>query len=206
MLRSATVLLISHFISQYILPKNTEKLKNTQFLLVHALNNIYTSFLTYNSVIKLITQKYTEDDTYYNESIISISFLHIYHIIFYKYNLEDLLHHAIIPSLIYFHTKLKSNIATDVNNFFMCGFPGAIIYCCVILKRIPYIKFTKKDEIYLSYLINTYLRCPGILINVCYVLYLQTNIPTMIFYTILGSYNAIFYTYQSINRYNKLIE
>ena len=49
MLRSATVLLISHFISQYILPKNTEKLKNTQFLLVHALNNIYTSFLTYNS-------------------------------------------------------------------------------------------------------------------------------------------------------------
>jgi hypothetical protein len=206
---SILLLTTFHFGAQYLLPKKTEKKQNTQFLVVHTMSNIYTVLLTYHSILHIITHNWNSLSkngyTPFNKSKEIGTLLHIYHILCYPHTMHDVAHHLIIPILIYCDAKMKCTTVINVNNFFMCGFPGAIIYFSVILKRIPGIKFTKKNEIYVSYIVNMYLRCPGILLNVLFVLYSGKSFAHFL-YAFLASYNAIYYTWQSKQRYHLLLQ
>lgn len=141
------------------------KFINKPYYLLHSLANWGIVYYTYPTV----------RDTYLNLTKSSmlitnpISYqicaaLHIYHILRYKMNREDIKHH--IPTLTVLSIPLfnvsQSPLVAHIA-FYLCGLPGIIDYILLFLSRnnIIYNMTEKKWNLYL----NLYLRCPGAILN-----------------------------------------
>ena len=115
--------------------------------------------------------------------------LHLYHILRYKMNKEDIKHH--IPTLAILSIplfNLSNSPLIEHTLFYLCGLSGAIDYLLLSLSRNGIINnITEKRW---NVLLNLYIRCPGSIVNASLSLYLlnlyKYNIPMSHQFAYLG--------------------
>ena len=146
------------------------------------------------------------NDTFINFPMCIILWIHFYHVVFFKLTNEDMFHHVLfvsllpLPGYVYDWGILKNCLA-----FFICGFPGALIYTLLVFQKCGYFINIKEEKF--SAFVNIFIRTPGILISaiILYKCYINgvCLAPTwaVVLQFIIGPFNAVYYTKQSIERY-----
>lgn len=153
-----------------IYAKNRER----KYYILHAFVNTYITCITFSDMLYVLYNPLDAiNETYNNQSMCIIISLHVFHIItsFWDMDIVDWLHHLINAlfvgsiTLMYYKGKIINYI-----NFFMCGFPGLLDYCCLILNKYGIIN--KLVEKKVNFFQNMWLRLPGIIIG-CFIGYLN---------------------------------
>ena len=133
--------------------------------------------------------------------------LHAYHMLCYELSPHDRAHHLLflptlaIPGALYDWCNLG-----NVQLFFVCGLPGAILYATVVARRVfPTVRVAVSEPI-LSAGVNLGMRCPGVLVSTAWLYWAFTSglikappICVLLQCTV-GSANSIFYAYQATMR------
>lgn len=140
---------------------------NSLYFLNHFLHNIVICFLTYHNVIQSFDPKLQGRGKLHPFVLPMIYALHMYHIVCYKsfFRLDDWYHHilsmgvAVPLSLILFPSRNLLGFS-----FFMTtGIGGGINYLNLFLYKNGLMK--KQTQQRINVLLNTWFRCPGIIIN-----------------------------------------
>tara|TARA_B100000242_G_scaffold294186_1_gene275335 strand:+ start:1537 stop:2352 length:816 start_codon:yes stop_codon:yes gene_type:complete len=166
-------------LSFILIDKILTKMVNKPYYLLHSIANWGIVYYTY----PIVRDTYLNLSNTFNLSNNPISYqicsaLHIYHIIRYKMNKEDIKHH--IPTLLVLSIPLfnisQSPLVSHIA-FFLCGLPGAIDYILLFLSRnnIIHRLTEKKWNVYL----NLYVRCPGSILNSAIAFQLVQQKPNM---------------------------
>lgn len=190
-------ILFMHGIANCLL--NDQKLK---WFFVHAVSNISIAIMTFSHLTSHFTGITRDED---KRSIVLVIYTHIYHMLFYKLSSDDILHHFVflptiaLPGLLYDWKNIG-----NVQLFFICGIPGAIIYITLILNKTTR---WNVNEPLITALVNSVLRMPGILFA-NYILFTQhhtLSAPAWAIWAqlLLAPTNAVYYTYTAIRRYHK---
>ena len=133
------------------------------WFLQHALVNLMIARMTLSSFVdSLLLMPYcTEEEGAFGRVPISLSIcLHAWHAIRFKMTTDDRIHHLLflpligVPGLLYGWGKCG-----DVQLFFMCGVPGAILYLLLSARRCGWL--TGVDEPLVSCAVNLLVRMPG---------------------------------------------
>jgi hypothetical protein len=152
---------------------------NKPYYLLHSLANWGIVYYTYPIVRDVYLNLPSASSLITNPISYQIcSALHIYHILQYKMNSEDIKHH--IPTLTVLSIPLFNISQSPLvahTEFYLCGLPGAIDYILLFLSRnnIIYRMTEKKWNLYL----NLYIRCPGAILNSALALQLVQQQPDM---------------------------
>lgn len=171
-----TILFTLSFIG---IDKVLNKLVNKPYYLLHSLANCGIIYYTYPTVKDIYLNLHTTSSLITNPISYQICLaLHIYHIIGYKMNNEDIKHH--IPTLSVLSLPLFNVSQSPLvahTEFYLCGLPGAIDYMLLFLSRNNIINYMveKKWNMYL----NLYVRCPGAILNSALAIQLLQNQPNM---------------------------
>jgi hypothetical protein len=186
-----------------VLRKITKNPKSTWFFLHSYGNAIITTYCIYHifPIIKNPIQIIETNEEIYDTTLF-ILILHIYHLIFFNSNKEDLFHHI---SFVFFGTffKLLINTGTIIcfYHFFICGLPGCIDYFILGLNKLNMI--SREKRLTLANEINIWVRSPGLIAShTLLVLYFFNNYNgSMPYIFSLGSYffttfNGIYYMRQ----------
>lgn len=133
------------------------------WFLQHALVNLVIARMTLPSFADcLLLMPYcTEEEGAFGRVPISLSIcLHVWHAIRFRMTADDRVHHLLflpmigVPGLLYGWGKCG-----DVQLFFMCGVPGAILYLLLTARRCGWL--TGVDEPLVSCAVNLLVRMPG---------------------------------------------
>lgn len=152
---------------------------NKPYYLLHSIANWGIVYYTYPTVRDVYLNLSNASSLITNPISYQIcSALHIYHIIQYKMNSEDIKHH--IPTLTVLSIPLFNISQSPLvahTEFYLCGLPGAIDYILLFLSRnnIIYRMTEKKWNLYL----NLYIRCPGAILNSALAFQLVQQQPDM---------------------------
>lgn len=152
---------------------------NKPYYLIHSLANWGIVYYTYPTVRDVYLNLPFASSLITNPISYQIcSALHIYHIVQYKLNSEDIKHH--IPTLTVLSIPLFNISQSPLvahTEFYLCGLPGAIDYILLFLSRNNIINrmTEKKWNLYL----NLYIRCPGAILNSALALQLVQQQPNM---------------------------
>ena len=155
---------------------------NKPYYLLHSLANWGIVYYTYPTVRDVYLNLPTSSSLITNPISYQIcSAIHIYHIIRYKMNLEDIKHH--IPTLTVLSIPLFNISQSPLvahTEFYLCGLPGAIDYILLFLSRNNIIyKMTEKKW---NLFINLYIRCPGAILNSALAFQLVQQQPYMSYF------------------------
>jgi len=131
--------------------------------LIHCLGNFYIVLLCYEPILNIINDPLYElfNPTQYYTSMLSIIFLHVYHMIFFKCNYDDIFHHLVFVGIGSFTIFFFENgYYSALSHFFICGLPGGIDYFFLFLYKSGNI--TKETRLKVSVFLNTWIRSPGL--------------------------------------------
>ena len=191
--------------------------KNRWFLL-HCLANLfvtYTSFMGFLICLKdpvnsMNNQKFPNSGYILHPSslwpISMINSLHIYHMLFYKLDNNDLFHHLLfIPTVGFLGQFYSWGPIRSFLSMFISGLPGGKDYFSLYLYKKNYIsKLTQKK---CSFLLNIFIRAPFICFNfflhyLGYIYNITTIHPSINFFVAsLGIFNAMYYLKSSTESY-----
>lgn len=204
------LLCVFHGLSLGVCAKETSKTAETRWFVVHFFTNVAIAALTIPNAIVLFTDVhrilYDETGPLVSKTPICLAlWLHIYHVLLYKMTADDLFHHMVfiptigIPGYVY-----DWGAVGNLQLFFICGVPGALIYAIIIIQRTTNWRF---DEPRISATVNIFLRAPGIFVSVfmltvAVAVNRAINAPwwAVIAQVTLSPLNAVFYAYQSWER------
>ena len=212
---SCACILCSHFVSIFFVPVNPDKKNQVVWFGTHAIVNFTISWYTFMSVYYTFSNPQKSGDFEYQKQLGISKFpmclsiwIHIYHAVFYNLSQEDMFHHTVFVTLLPVPGYIYDwGIISNCNLFFICGLPGGLIYTLLTLQKCGYL--LKWNEPYLSMVINTTIRCPGILASSIILFFhmynnrLNVPIQFIIIQLLLCPINAIYYSRQSIKRYHK---
>lgn len=162
-------ILLDKFIENYIyININNKKVKiNGIYYLIHFINNMIITYLTYYDVILSYTDiiNFDKHNTSLLPTVMTFS-LHAYHTAIYykKFRFDDWLHH-ILMCIVALPIAVLANGGILLNHslFYLTGLPGGIDYFLLFLQRNNFInKITEKK---INNYINLWLRCPGCIIH-----------------------------------------
>jgi len=200
-----------YYILKYIY--NFNHSKSTKWFFVHSLTNFFIAYYSINDIILCLgdlNNCYSISWTNDSYIVYKLSLLlHIYHMLLYKLNKTDLVHHFIMCGicgpLIYY----KNTIISSLCLFFMSGLPGMIDYFTLFLVKIGKVSSIKQKNNYI--LISIWLRSPGCLFSVFLSIqglinYYNTNLIDFLLFLIMSSlifWNGQYYLMITINDYIK---
>ena len=208
--------MIKYFISLSIIAGIDKffTIKSARWIFLHAIINLIVSISSLNSVVNCFRDPINLNLTDYSDNydILSImngwssafvSVLHIYHSIFFKITVDDIMHHLIfVPfSLVNLPNNIKNICA-----FFVCGFPGMLTYIALTLKKLHKISCLTEKKIALFQ--NLFIRAPGLLfysfsLFYSYMYAKKSNVtfPMICLICFLSIFNGLFYLQQIIGSY-----
>ena len=138
--------------------------------------------------------------------------MHLYHLIFYKCKIDEIIHHIIFVVLGGLF-QIYNNIGyiSAFYHFFICGLPGGIDY--YLLSQVKEGNLDKKTRIKLAVDLNIWLRAPGIIITwalvwICHVNQNEYNLNNnlILLFTLIPSIvNAQYYSKQVAIAYGKYL-
>ena len=137
---SILILALLHTVMIYYAPNITPA---TRWIFIHAVINVIVTTLTVKHVMALFQNIHVlyNDSSYASQfPILLVTWSHLYHVIFYRLTVDDLLHHVIfIPCIAIPGCFYKWGGYGNLQLFFICGLPGFIIYTTILLKKITYV-------------------------------------------------------------------
>ena len=144
--------------------KNNIVDENTRWFFIHSIGNLYISLLTFSDVISCLNDplncykiSWTENSyNIFNFSII----MHVYHVLFFKLNSADKMHHSLMCGICGPLSYLQKNIISTCALFFLTGFPGFIDYFLLYLVKINKLDKNIEKKIYIH--LSTWIRSPGL--------------------------------------------
>lgn len=204
---------LAYFINKKI---KIEENQNIRWFFIHSISNIGICYYSINDLVICLTKpteinNYTWNDNSYITFYISI-ILHIYHVLFFKLNTNDKLHHFLMVAISGNIELYQKSIICPAVLFFLSGLPGFIDYFLLFLVKLKKISKNKEKSIYLF--LSTYIRAPGAcilsyinLINL-YNNYKELNINCLLVLlsTMLVFWNGQYYLMQTSVDYGKFIE
>lgn len=200
---SAAVVAALHHIARVVI-RTKYKRDDTRWCFVHAVANLIVVYTTHDVVADVRAHLALPERKF---PIALAVALHVYHLLCYELSPADRTHHLLflptigIPGALYDWCNIG-----NVQLFFICGLPGAILYATVVARRVfPAVRSAVSEPI-LSAGLNLGMRCPGVLASTAW-LYWAFNsglIEAPPFWVLLqcavGSTNSIFYAYQAATR------
>ena len=186
--------------------------KKAQYFMLHVLFNSWVTYTCFANAIKVLT----DPNSCYNEfditdsAIIStkgIVIFHLYHSLMEVKNLsvEDWMHHII--SCFFVGTigiNCKGGRIVDLVNIFMCGIPGGLDYCLLVL--VKYNLIEKKTEKRLNRWFNLLIRMPGMMISFyIYLIHFHIWIKFDYFQIIGGIIGMVLHTMNAIYYCDKVV-
>lgn len=186
------------------------KRDETRWFFVHAALNAHIAFLTYPAVIALVTDPGKLYVTAASELTSHVPicvgvWMHVYHVTAYKLRFEDTWHHLLfVPTIGAPGYMYEWGGFGNLQLFFICGFPGAVIYSVLVLQRVHNVRLR---EPVVSAWMNVTLRAPGILVSNVLLLHAYANgsidSPPLLFVglqLVLAPTNGIYYAKQAWSR------
>ena len=170
--------------------------------------------LMFNNITNISNLKWT-----YNSEITFIyaCLLHFYHILFFKLNNADKLHHFFMLFICAPLTYMTDNVFTSFALFFLTGLPGFIDYALLYFVKLGIIDSLTEKYAYL--LITTWIRNPGctMCVILAFILLKQTYDKLKLIYITLSTFitfvNGNYYLmvtyfdyFDKLNKLNKLKE
>jgi len=131
--------------------------------LIHSITNFIIVILTINPILEIFKDpiKQIKNPNPYYDSMTIIILLHLYHLLFFKCNRDDIFHHLFFVGLGTFTIYVFNNgYFSALSHFFICGLPGGIDYFCQFLYKIGYIY--KITRLRISMFLNVWIRSPGL--------------------------------------------
>lgn len=145
---------------------------NGLYYLFHFIHNVVISFLTFHNVVDSFDMK-LQGEGRLNDYVLPLIYsLHCYHIVSYSnyFRTDDWLHHILsmgiaVPLTLWL---FPSKNLLGFSFFFTTGVPGGINYLNLFLYKNDFI--TKKIQQRMNVFINSWIRCPGIVMNCAFIL------------------------------------
>lgn len=200
---------------KYIIYNEPSKIR---WFLLHFIANLFVTIVSFNGFILCVkdpvncmnSKKFPNSDFLFSPAslwpISMINSIHIYHMLFYKLDSNDIFHHLLfIPTVgflgqFYSWGPIRSFLA-----MFISGFPGGKDYFSLYLYKKKYI--SKLSQKKYSFLLNIFIRAPFICFNffLHYLGYIYgiTHIHPLINFFVagLGIFNAMYYLKSSTESY-----
>jgi hypothetical protein len=206
-----------YMVDKFIINNNQDK---HRWFLLHFFGNSFVTFTSFSGFIHClkdpinsmnITMFPNSNDFLSPASLWPISMInsiHIYHILFYKLDSNDLFHHLLfIPTVGFLGQFYSWGPMGSFLAMFISGLPGGKDYLSLYLYKKNCInKLTQKKY---SFLLNIFIRAPFICFNffLHYLGYIYgvTDIPPLINFFVagLGIFNAMYYLHSSTESYIK---
>jgi hypothetical protein len=131
--------------------------------LIHSISNFIIVVLTINPILEIFKdpiEQIKNPNPYYDTMIIII-LIHLYHLLFFKCNNDDIFHHLFFVGLGTITIYIFNNgYYSALSHFFICGLPGGIDYFFQFLYKINYIH--KITRLKISMFLNVWIRSPGL--------------------------------------------
>lgn len=133
--------------------------------------------------------------------------LHVWHCAFFRITSADAMHHAVfLPTIGVPGTLWDWGSCGNAQLFFVCGFPGAVLYTLVVLRYCSYT--IRRGEPAVTALVTTCVRMPGVLMSQ-YNLWLAYRHDTLRgpalwavgMQLMLGPTNAVYYAFETTLRW-----
>lgn len=161
---------LSFFGTDYMLQKYTTL--NGIYYLFHFLHNLIISYLTFENVLYSF-HPINLPNGKLNPLVLPLIYsLHLYHIFSYhKYlRFDDWTHHLFsmgiaVPITLF---SFPSRHLLGFSFFFTTGLPGGINYLLLFLYKNNLLEKSKQQ--YLNTILNSWIRCPGIIMNCTFIL------------------------------------
>ena len=189
-----------------------------RWFLLHFFGNLFVTVTSFSGFIQCLNDPINSmNNTMFPNSndflspsslwpISMINSIHIYHIIFYKLNSNDIFHHLLfIPTVGFLGLFYSWGPIRSFLSMFISGLPGGKDYLSLYLYKKKYInKLTQKKY---SFLLNIFIRAPFICFNffLHYLgfIYGITDIHPIVnlFVAGLGIFNAMYYLHSSMESY-----
>jgi len=136
------------------------------------------------------------------DATLLVLLLHIYHILCYKVNKSDKIHHFVMCTVLLIPLYNSNNdmflTFTNYSLFFLCGLPGFIDY--TLMYKVESGEILLLEEKRINTYLNVWLRALGILYGafVAYIYYIIGLIPIYYMLPVIISFiwNAQFYSYE----------
>lgn len=159
------------FVSVDSFLSKTTNLKGLYYLF-HFLHNVVISFLTFHNVMESFDTK-LQGQGHLNPCVLPLIYaLHSYHIVSYSnyFRLDDWMHHILsmgiaVPLTLWL---FPSKNLLGFSFFFTTGLPGGINYFNLFLYKNNWL--TKQKQQRVNVFINSWIRCPGIVMNCAFIL------------------------------------
>lgn len=135
----------------------------TVWYLIHSFANFYIVSLCINPISYILKNPlyHLFNPTEYYGSMIAIIILHLYHLLFFNCNKDDIFHHLVFVGIGTITIFVFNNgYYSALSHFFICGFPGGIDYFMLFLYKINYI--TKETRLRYAVFLNVWIRSPGL--------------------------------------------
>ena len=181
----------------------------SRWYIVHAFGNIVICYYAIQPIYYVLSDpiKHLSYPTKYSYTVYITSSIHIFHIINYKCNYDDIFHHiffVLIGTLV--NWVYNYGYITPFFHFFSCGLPGAIDYIALACYKEKYI--SKRKRLKIANFLNVWIRSPGIAFiwALSYIWYLKNNdIYGYILLTLLSVTNGQYYNNMVAITYGKYI-
>lgn len=150
--------------SIHIVCKTMYKLNElSTWYLIHSIANFYIVALTINPILEILKDpiKQIKEPVIFYDTMIIIFLLHLYHILFFKCNGDDIFHHLFFVGFGTITIYVFNNgYYSALSHFFICGLPGGIDYFIQFLYKNNCIY--KKTRLKISMFLNVWIRSPGL--------------------------------------------
>lgn len=162
---------------------------------LHSFGNLLICLYTITPMLKLLSDPIynIQNPIRFEESTLISAVLHTYHLLFFKCNMDDLVHHL---TFVLFgtitHYLVNWGYIAALYHFFICGLPGGIDY--LVLGLVKAGKVGKRTRIRLAVELNNWVRAPGIILawSFGYVWYMCSSLD------LLHTFSFIVITFGSV--------
>jgi hypothetical protein len=150
-----------------------------------------------------------------------IGSLHLYHMLAYRLDMDDLAHHLLFipfnqfsvfaPQLLGWR-RWRWGPCVNMQHFFSCGLPGGLDYGSLVLQRSG--RLSRLRQKWLQTKLNLWLRCPGIIVTAAFLLLETVRVPElpwsavviMLLDVLLIGSNSMYYTERVIRSYARFLD
>lgn len=196
-----------HFVARRVLPRDC----NGQWFFLHSACNLITCKDVWTDLVLTFKEPLLSSCPSSAWPAVFAVLLHVYHAVTFPLSMDDRFHHLAFAFPLGLVSIAYSSRATNATLFFLNGFPGALIYGALVLKR----SGLSLDEPRFSAFVNVLVRCPGIILSsMAYVTstmasargYANPEPGVLVLLKASASVgNALYYTSQSWHRYQRVV-
>lgn len=204
-----------YIFDKYLISHEYDKVR---WFLLHFIANMFVTITSFTGFISCLKDpvnsmngtKFPNSNNFLHPAslwpISMINSLHIYHMLFYKLDSNDLFHHLLfIPTVGFLGQFYSWGPIRSFLSMFISGLPGGKDYLSLYLYKKNYI--TKLSQKKYSFLLNIFIRAPFICFNfflhyLGYIYQITTIHPIINFFVAgLGIFNAMYYLKSSTESY-----